>query len=217
MLDHHHRDVVQFHAVRHGQHRAVPGADRGRQVVDHPVGAVLDAGFGQQVGRVQGLGQAGSKPAHRIVPAGLPQRGDGVADHGALVLDQMGGHLVVAVHHELPPRIAAGFCHLRIGRGNDAVDRQGRRDAVQVERRLQPPEADPHAVFVPRPVGQVGDHRGALRRAQHLARHGAVDVPALDVHHQEDGDALAVRQRQPGGGRWRPGSPGAGRVFAGRS
>jgi hypothetical protein len=42
------------------------------------------------------------------------------------------------------------------------------------------------------------NHRGTLRRRQHLARHGAVDVPTLDVHHQEDGDTLAAGQRQLG-------------------
>ena len=67
---------------------------------------------------------------------------------------------------------------------------------MRIQRRLQPPEPDAHAVFMPGPVGQIGSNRRPLRRGQYLPRHGARDVPVLHVHHDEHRDAFAVRQRK---------------------
>jgi hypothetical protein len=196
VLDHHHRDVVQFDAVWHGQQCPMHCAQRARQVVHHPVSAIADAGLRQQIGRLQRLGQSRREPAHDVVAGRRAQRTDGVADHRTLILHQMRGDLAEAMAHELPSRVACCLRHARIRRRHGAIDRHRRRDAMRIERRLQPPEPDAHAVFVPCPVGQIGDHRGTLWRRQHLSRHRARYVPRLDIDHDEHRDALAVRQRQ---------------------
>ena len=59
---------------------------------------------------------------------------------------------------------------------------------------MQTPEANPHAVFMPAPIGEIGLQHGAGRRNQNLARHGIVDKPVLDIDHGPDDQSFAVGQ-----------------------
>ena len=56
MLNHHHRDVVNFEIVRQSDDRPVFGGERLWLVVEHPIADVLYAGFGQIVERIVGFG-----------------------------------------------------------------------------------------------------------------------------------------------------------------
>ena len=91
------------------------------------------------------------------------------------------------------------------------VDRQRRADAeaaVQVE---EAPDADPHPVFVPRPVRHVGQQHLAGRRRQHLPRHRPRDVPDFEIDDRPDDDAGAARQLAAAGDRRSP-KTGCGRA-----
>ena len=52
-------DVVDLDGVGHRDHAAGARLERHRLLVHHPVGDIFDAGFGQQVERLVGLGQPG--------------------------------------------------------------------------------------------------------------------------------------------------------------
>jgi len=58
-------DVVGFDGVGDGGDRAFWGVDGFGEVVDHPVGDVLDAVLGEEVERFVGLGEAGAFPTSR--------------------------------------------------------------------------------------------------------------------------------------------------------
>jgi hypothetical protein len=77
-----------------------------------------------------------------------------------------------------------------------AVDRQHRRHVEVVEHLEHAPEADAVAVFVPRPVRDVGHRRAAGRRGQHRARHRLVDVPFLDIDDDPQREPRPAGQHQ---------------------
>ena len=106
VLHDHHRDVVELHGVGQRDERALGGLDDGRLVVVDPVADVLDAGFGQQFGRVERLRQARAEPADRALAPELLQRVHRFVDHAALVFDLVDRHLLEGVAHRLPAGVA---------------------------------------------------------------------------------------------------------------
>ncbi len=115
------------------------------------------------------------------LPGELADRLDRVADGGALVVDAMHRPLHEAVAHEVPAGLEGGLAGLRVERAAAAVHRESRLELARAQHVEETPEAHPHAVFVPRPVGHVGQQRIAHRRRQHGAWHGAQRTPVLDI------------------------------------
>ena len=194
VLHDHHRDVVGLHRVRQRDQRALGGVDLGGHVVVDPVADVLHAGIDEVFGGVVGLGQAGSEPAHRALAGELLELVHGAVDHAGLVLLLVDRTLLPAVAHELPAGVLAGGGDARVVDRHARVDRQRRADAEALVQRVEAPEADAHAVLVPRPVGHVGQHGLARGRRQHLPRHRLGDVPDLEVDDGPDDDAVVARQ-----------------------
>src|SRR5437879_10868536 len=126
VLQHHHRNVVHLDGVRHRYDRPARGIDDAGLVVEHPVGDVFDAGFLEVVDGLVGLGQAGALPAARRLAGELLDRGDRLADRGALILDVMHRPLEVAVPHEFPAGLEARLRHARIALADGTINGQRR-------------------------------------------------------------------------------------------
>lgn len=196
MLDHHHRDVVELDRVRDRVQRAGSGPQFTGLVVQYPIRHVFDPFLGQNVGRLEGLGKSRAEPSARP-SAGKPfDRRDGLSDGGSLVLEKSHGRLNEAVRHELPAGIAGGAGETWAVLAYRGIDRERRLDIEAIQRRLQAPETNPHAVLVPGPVGQVRHHGITARRRQDRARHRLLDLPVLDVDDRPHHHPRAVRQLQ---------------------
>src|SRR5688572_11198419 len=100
--------------------------------------------------------------------------------------------------HELPAAVASGLGDARIVLADAGVDRERRRDAVAVERRLDPPEAYAVAILVPGPVREIRQHGDSGRRRQYLTRHRPADVPHLDIDDGPDDQPYTFRQLERG-------------------
>jgi hypothetical protein len=72
----------------------------------------------------------------------------------------------------------------------------GRRQLQLLEQAFEPPEADPHAVFVPAPVRMIGLLRLALGRRDDHAGHRTRDVPVLERKHRPHHQPDTVRKLQ---------------------
>ena len=131
-------------------------------VVIDPIGYVLDALCGQNVGGVEGFSEAGPHPAAGRAAAELADHVDGLADGGALVRFPVQNLLDVAVAEQLPLAIQTGLDQLWVMLADGGVQADGAGQAEVAQRSLQPPEAYPHSVVEPRVVGNVRRHRGAL-------------------------------------------------------
>ena len=59
--------------------------------------------------------------------------------------------------HEFPAAIERGLDDAGIGFADNAVHGHGRRDAEALEASMETPKPDAHAVFVPGPIGEIGD------------------------------------------------------------
>ena len=105
MLDEHHRNVVELDRIRQRDERAVRGVDFRRLVVIVPVADVFDAGGGEQVRGILGLGQARPEPADRPRPGEPLEHAERLIDHRKLILDLMDRHLLPGVPHKLPARV----------------------------------------------------------------------------------------------------------------
>ena len=194
VLDQHHRDVVAFLGIGDVDDGARTRLEHHGLVVQHPVGDVFIPLLDQDVGGLPGLGQPRAEPAARPPSgAGLDRIG-GAADVEALVLDFLQIALGEAVADELPAPSMRRLRDLRVGGHRGAVDAERRGDREFVERLQKAPEPHPVAVFVPRPVGDVGARRSARRRGEHGARHRRLGVPFLDIDDHPDRHARAVRQ-----------------------
>ena len=121
-----------------------------------------------------------------------------LADGGALVWFPVQHLLDVAVAQQFPAAIQAGLDHLGIFLAHRGVEADGARQVEVVEDALHAPESHPHPVVVPRVVGNVGRHGGALGRGQDGSGHGLPDVPFLHVDNEPHGDLCPVGQGQPG-------------------
>ena len=128
MLDEHHRDVVELDRVGQGDERAVRGADFRRLVVIDPVADVFDAGGGEQVRRVLGLGQARPEPADRPLAGEPLEHAERALDHRRLILDLVDRHLLLGVAHELPAGVARLPRDPLVFLAHPSIDRQGRAD-----------------------------------------------------------------------------------------
>jgi hypothetical protein len=191
-----HRDVVGLEGIGDRDERSCPGLDQHRLVVEHPVGDVGDALLAEQVGCLVRLGQSRALPAAWRSAGEALDGGDRVADRLALVVEPVHRDLHEAVAHELPPRGKRRLGDPRIGVADIAVDRERRGDAELAQHLEQPPEADPHAVLVPGPVGQVRQQRLTHRGWQHCTGHRPLDGPLLDVDDRPHREAGAIGQGQ---------------------
>ena len=187
---------MQLEIVGQGDHRLVRGLQGHRLVVEHPVADIFDAGLRQIVERVEGLRQARPEPAARRPAPEFADDVDGLLDRAELVLDLVHRDLVVAMGVQLPAGVGDRLDHLRVGLAGAAVDGDGRRHLQPLEHSLEPPEADPHAVFVPAPVRMIGQHRLALRRRDHHPRHRPRNVPLLERQQRPQNKPQAVWQFQ---------------------
>ena len=192
----HQHDVVDLEVVRERDDGMRCRAKGHRLVVKDPVADVLDAGLGQVVERVVRVGEPGTPPAARPVAGEFLDDADRPLDDLRLILDPVHRHVLVAVRGQLPAAFETGGHDLRVALADPRVDRYGRRHLQPVEHALKAPEADPHAVLVPRPVGYVGQQRRALWRADHRASHRPRDVPFLERQDRPEDETRAVRQRQ---------------------
>ncbi len=196
MLHDHHRDVVELDRIGQRDQRAALRADRGRLVVIDPVADVSDAGGGEQVGGLQRLGQARPEPAHRPPSAEALQDVEAAPDGRGLIGEQVHRHLIVAVAHELPTGAPRLLGDARIVLADAGIDGERRPQRAAREQFEEPPGPHPHAVFVPAPVGNVGQQHLPGRRRQDLARHRPRDVPHLVIDDGPDHEPRAVRQTQ---------------------
>ena len=171
VLHDHHRDVVQLDGVGQRDQRALGGLDHGRLVVIDPVADVFDAGLRQQFRRLQRLRQAGAEPADRPRAGEFLDHVHRAVDHRRLVFVLVDRQLVVGVAHELPAVLLGLLGDARIVLADAGVGGERRLDAEAGEQFVEPPGADPHAVFVPAPVRHVGQQHLPGRRRDHLARH----------------------------------------------
>ncbi len=192
VLDHHHRDVVELDRVGHRDQRPGLGADLVGLVVVHPVGDVLDALGPQVVERLPRLGEPGAEPAPGLPAGELLDQLHRLPDGRALIRQQVHRPLDEAVTHELPAGLEHRAGDRLVGFHHVGIDGGGGADLPPGQRLQQPPEADPHPVVVPGPVGDVRHHGHALRRGQVLAGHRLLDVPLLDVDDGPHRDAGAL-------------------------
>ena len=206
VLQGHHGDVVGFHRVGYGNDRTGAGLNLTGLIIEHPVGNVFDAFFGQHIDGFEGFRQARAFPAAGRLAGEIPDCLDGFADSLTLVVELVHGPLQIPMTHEFPAGFEGGFGDPGVGFTDDPVDGQGRRDPEGLQTLVKTPEPDPHAVFVPGPVGQVRQQRLTHGRRQNLARHGIFDAPFLNVDDGPDGHTGAVGkcERRPvdDGGIW---------------
>ena len=170
MLHEHHRDVVEFDGVGQGHERAIRGRDLGRLVVVDPVADIFDAGRGEKLGRVVGLGQAGTEPADRLFAGERSMTCDRALDHRLLVLDQMNRALLIGVAHELPAGVMRRARDPLVILADAGIDREGGRISRRRNRskKRHTPTRMPYSCQ----TSSVHPVRGlARRRRQHLARH----------------------------------------------
>jgi hypothetical protein len=191
-----HRDVIGLERVGDRDERSRPGLDHHGLVVEHPVGDIRDALLAQEVRRLLGLGQARALPAARCRASEALDGFDRVADRPALVIEPVHRALHEAVAHEFPACGQRRLGDARIAVADIAVDRERRGDAEMAQHLEQAPEADPHAVLVPGPVGQVGQQRLTHRGRQHGTGHRPLDVPFLHIDDRPHREAGAIGQGQ---------------------
>src|SRR5262249_10671803 len=196
MLDNHHRDVVKFHGVWQCDERALRCRNYRWLIVIHPIADVLDAGCRKVLRRVVGLRQSRTEPADRRPTRKVTNDLNGAGNHRALIIDLVDWPLLVGMTHKLPTRIARLLCNPRIVFDNAGIDRYSRADARALDQLEEPPDADPHAVLVPAPIGYIRQQRDACRRGDYLPRHGAGNIPDLQIDNTPNDDAPIVRQLQ---------------------
>src|SRR5439155_1102905 len=112
-----------------------------------------------------------------------------LTDRSALILDVMHRPLEVAVPHEFPAGFQPRLRHARIALADRAIDGERRLQVEFIQDLQKTPKPDPHPIFMPGPVRQIGQDRLAVGRRQHGARHRPLDRPFLDVDDGPDGDA----------------------------
>ena len=196
MLYQHHRDVVAFLRVRNVNNGTAARFQYSRLVVQHPVADVVVAFFGQDVGRVPRLGQAGSEPAARTFAREGPNGFRSLDDIGSLVGDLLHIFLAEAVADELPSALVRRARDRLVGMDGAAVDRQRGANVETIDHFQHSPESDAIAVFVPRPVGNVRHGRTARRRSEYGPRHGLLRIPLLDINNHPDSKARAPGQSE---------------------
>src|SRR5262245_12250776 len=194
VLDQHHGHVVAFLGIGDVEDRLAAGHEPHRLIVEHPVGDVVVALLGQDIGGLPGFGQPGPEPSARPLAGRLGDDLGTLADVGALVFDLLHVALGIAVADELPFALDAGLDDIGKGFDRGAVDVHDAGNLELVIDLQQAPEADAVAVFVPAPVGDIRHGRTAGGRREHGARHGLGRIPFLHVGDGPDRHARAVRQ-----------------------
>ena len=167
-----------------------------RLVVQHPVADVIVSFFGQDVGRVPRLGQAGSKPAARPFAREGPNGLRSLDDVGPLVGNLLHVFLAEAVADELPRALVRRARDRLVGMDGAAIDRQRGANVEAIDHFQHSPESDAIAVFVPGPVRNIGHRRTARGRSKNGPRHGLLRIPLLDIHNHPDSKARAPGQSE---------------------
>src|SRR5262245_32783995 len=97
----------------------------------------------------------------------------------------------------IPPCSHTGVDNVWIDVADRRVHDQGAGHPEIVKDGLEPPEANPLAILMPGPVGDVRDaHSGPAGWGDNRARHWLADHPVLDIHAGPDNQPGTVRQRQ---------------------
>ena len=179
VLDQRHDDVMDFEIIGKRDDIVVPGLERDWLVVEGPVPDIFESRLRKVIKGLERLRQPWPEPAARWITGEGLDRVTGSHDGVPLVIQLMHGYLIPGMAIEFPIQLKAGGGYLRIFFANPAVHGDGRPDVHILEQTPQPSETDPHAVFVPRPVGDIRYHGLVLGRRQDRSRHGSLDVPDL--------------------------------------
>ena len=196
MLHDHHRNIVQLDGIGNGHQRSVFGSDLERLIIHREIRNVFDAGFLQVIRRVERFGQPGPHPATRRFAGKFLDGIHRCLDIGLLVFDQVSGALVIGMPEKFPPGIMRRLGETRILGAHRPVQGKGRRDTAGRQRFMETPEADPHTVFLPRPIRDIRNMNLTTGRRQNGPRHRLLNIPVFDIHDHPDRDPLTVRQLQ---------------------
>src|SRR5262245_35531333 len=127
----------------------------------------------QVVDGFERLRQSGTEPTARPLSRELFDDIERSANRAALILHLVHRLLIVAVRVELPAALEAGIHGTRIGFAAPRIERDRRSNCKPVEDFSDAPESDAHPIFMPAPIGVIGQLRLPLRRRYHYPRHRA--------------------------------------------
>src|SRR5690606_22748695 len=99
-----------------------------------------------------------------------------------------------AMPDEVPTSVEGGLTCGFVDLERGPVDRETCLQAAFIQSIEKAPEANPHAILMPGPVGNVRQKRLSHRRRQNSARHRCRLRPVFDIDDGPDGDALSIRQ-----------------------
>jgi len=156
VLHHHHGNVVILDCVGKCDQRAVGGLNVCRLIVVRKVADVFHTCCGQQIRRLKRLRQARAEPANWPLSGKSFKRVHGAFNHRLLIVNFMNRHLLIRMRHKLPACFHAGLCHAWAVNSDSGIDGQGRLDAQRVVQLFKTPKTNAYAVFMPRPVGHIG-------------------------------------------------------------
>src|SRR5699024_2505970 len=191
-----HDDIIDLHRIRQGRHVSRPGIDVNRLVIKHPVCDILDTCLGQQIDRFVCFGQTRAFPATGPDACKFLYGINGLDNVALLVSHRMHGRLDIAVANEFPSRIVCSLAGFGIDVECTAVYRNGCLQIAGAYGFKKTPIADSHAVFMPGPVRDIGEHGLTHRRWQHRTRHGLFGTPALDIDDKPENDPATARKAQ---------------------
>ena len=189
--------VVEIHRVGHVDQGAAAGGKRRRLVVVIEVADVVEARLLHEVGRVEGVGDGGRKPATQLAASQPEVRGLAVLDDGALFILAIApviARVEVTVAHVLPAPGFHGFQDLGIHFDHRHRKRDRAAHAVLVQHLEHPPQADAVAVV----AAAITQHIG-MRHARPWIAHadlGRNIFVVLDIGADPDRDAGVVRPGQ---------------------
>ena len=187
--------VFQFRRQRHGQQRAIVGAEGVRHVVVDPVAKIRDAVRRQQFRRVRRFQLARAEPAAHRLAGQRAQALQGALYQLGLVLPRQRARMRV-VH---VPAVADDFIaarqqvleQIRIALGQARVDGQRRLHAVRVKRLQEAVDADAVAVVAQGKVAQIRVRHAHAARQAHRA--GRIHGEKLQSHVHPQGQLFPVR------------------------
>ena len=150
------------------------------------------------VDRVVGLREARAFPANGRSAGKISDGIDGGLDRLELIRELVHRALQISMAHEFPVELLCRFGNARIGFTDEAVGGHCGRNSALLERFQDAPEADPHSIFVPGPVGQIGLQGLAHWRTEDCARHRPFDGPVFDIDDDPDDHPPIIGDHESG-------------------